>query len=114
MLEYTAFQLSQEGASGSVTEANANPMGRHRGTGAMVCVLTYDKDLYPGIILAVDETQVQVKCMHRVGPNRFFWPVREDVLWYMFDDVLELIPPPKPVTSRHMEIEKEVWARLSE
>ncbi|KAL7381234.1 hypothetical protein ABVT39_002539 [Epinephelus coioides] len=78
------------------------------------CVLTYDKDLYPGIILAVDETHVQVKCMHRVGPNRYFWPSREDVLWYLFDDVLELIPPPKPVTSRHMEIQREVWARLSE
>ncbi|KAI4798075.1 hypothetical protein KUCAC02_023592 [Chaenocephalus aceratus] len=78
------------------------------------CVVTYDKDLYPGIILAVDETQVQVKCMHRVGPSRFFWPVGEDVLWYVFDDVLELIPPPKPVTSRHMDMEKEVWARLSD
>ncbi|KAI4788082.1 hypothetical protein KUCAC02_036078 [Chaenocephalus aceratus] len=78
------------------------------------CVVTYDKDLYPGIILAVDETQVQVKCMHRVGPSRFFWPVGEDVLWYVFDDVLELIPPPQPVTSRHMDMEKEVWARLSD
>ncbi|KAK2829641.1 hypothetical protein Q7C36_017631 [Tachysurus vachellii] len=68
------------------------------------CVLTYDKDLFPGIILAMDETHVQVKCMHRVGSNRFFWPAREDVLWYVFDDVLELIPPPKPVTTRHMEI----------
>ncbi|KAI4829928.1 hypothetical protein KUCAC02_001588 [Chaenocephalus aceratus] len=44
----------------------------------------------------------------------FFWPVGEDVLWYLFDDVLELIPPPKPVASRHMDIEKEVWARLSD
>ncbi|ROL48480.1 hypothetical protein DPX16_2187 [Anabarilius grahami] len=78
------------------------------------CVLTYDKDLFPGIILAMDETHVQVKCMHRVGPNRFFWPAREDVLWYDFDDVLELIPPPKPVTTRHMEIQKDIWARLSE
>jgi len=77
------------------------------------CVLTYDEDLFPGIILAGDETHVQVKCMHRVRPNRFFWPAREDVLWYVFDDVLELIPPPNPVTSRHMEIQKDVWARVS-
>lgn len=57
------------------------------------CVLTYDKDLYPGIILGMDETHVQVKCMHCVEPNRFFWPICEDVLWYLFDDVLELTRP---------------------
>ncbi len=36
------------------------------------CVLKYDNDLYPGIILNKDETHVQVKCMHRVGNNKFF------------------------------------------
>lgn len=83
------------------------------------CVLTYDKALYPGMILATDETDVQVKCMHHAGiaKNRFFWPLQEDVLWYPFDDVLELIPPPQPVTgcdSRHMQIQKEIWDRLSD
>ncbi|KAF4114133.1 hypothetical protein G5714_004356 [Onychostoma macrolepis] len=75
------------------------------------CMLRYDQELYPGIILSTDETHVQVKCMHRVGPNRFFWPARDDILWYLFEDVLEIIPPPKPVTKRHVEISKEVWAR---
>ncbi|GAA6105101.1 uncharacterized protein LOC115587267 isoform X1 [Tachysurus ichikawai] len=97
-----------------LSQADTNPLGRPRGARAVVCALTYDKDLFPGIILAMDETHVQVKCMHRVGSNRFFWPACEDVLWYVFDDVLELIPPPKPVTTRHMEIQKDVWARLSE
>ena len=80
------------------------------------CVLTYDKTLYPGIILATDENNVQVKCMHHAGitKNSFFWPPLENVLWYPFD-VLELIPPPQPVTgrdSRHMQIQKKVWDRL--
>ncbi len=75
------------------------------------CMLRYDQELYPGIILSTDETHVQVKCMHRVGPNRFFWPARDDILWYLFEDVLEIITPPKPVTKRHVEILKEVWAR---
>lgn len=83
------------------------------------CVLTYDKALYPGIIIATDKTDVRVKCMHHAGltKNRFFWPRQEDVLWYPFDDVLELIPPPQPVTvrdARHMQIQKEIWDRLSE
>ncbi|MGH0152464.1 UNVERIFIED_CONTAM: hypothetical protein FKN15_059111 [Acipenser sinensis] len=77
------------------------------------CMLRYDEDLYPGIILNTDEMHVQVKCMHRVGSNRFFWPVHDDILWYLFDDVLEIIPPPQPVTSCHVEILKEAWDRLS-
>ncbi|XP_058888822.1 uncharacterized protein LOC117972307 [Acipenser ruthenus] len=77
------------------------------------CVLKYDEDLYPGIILATDETHAQVKCMHRVGSNRFFWPNREDILWYLHDDVISVIPPPRPVTARHVEISKEIWSKLA-
>ncbi|KAL4009294.1 hypothetical protein ACER0C_003146 [Sarotherodon galilaeus] len=77
------------------------------------CILRYDDDLYPGIILNIQTTQVQVKCMHRVGSNRFFWPHQDDILWYLFDDVLELIPPPQAVTRRHVEVLKEVWNRLT-
>lgn len=45
-------------------------------------IIRYDEDLYPGIILATDKTHIPVKCMHRVGPNSFFWPACEDVLLY--------------------------------
>lgn len=44
------------------------------------CVIKYDGDIYPGIITAIDEVQVQVKCMHRVGVYRFFWTTREDMI----------------------------------
>lgn len=76
------------------------------------CILRYDDDLYPGIILNIQETHVQVKCMHRIGSNRFFWPRQDDIHWYLFDEVLELIPPPQNVTKRHVEVLKEVWNRL--
>ncbi len=78
------------------------------------CVMKYDGDIYPGIITAIDEAQVQVRCMHRVGVNRFFWPTREDMIWYMFDDVICFIHPPQPVTTRHHEIHKDIWAKLVE
>ncbi len=78
------------------------------------CVIKYDNDLYPGIIMETDETHALVKCMHCVGVNRFFWPPRDDFLWYLFDDVLEIIQAPQPVTSRHMEIQRDVWMRLSQ
>ncbi len=44
--------------------------------------------------------------MHRIGVNRFFWPQQDDVLWYLHEDVIRMIPPPTSVTSRHMEIDR--------
>jgi len=76
------------------------------------CVLQYDNDLYPGIIVAKDEGYAQVKCMHRVGQNRYFWPAREDSIWYMFDDIIRLIPAPVRVTARHVEIQKDIWSEI--
>lgn len=78
------------------------------------CVLKYDNDLYPEITLNTDEAHALVKCLHRAGANRFFWPARDDILWYLFDDMLEIIQAPQPVTFRHMEIQRDVWKRLSQ
>ncbi|KAJ7992711.1 hypothetical protein DPEC_G00281510 [Dallia pectoralis] len=78
------------------------------------CVIKYDGGLYPGIITAIDEVQVQVRCMHHVGMNRFCWPNREDMIWYTFNDVICFIPPPQPVTTRHREIQRDIWAKLVE
>ncbi|CAL8363301.1 unnamed protein product [Boreogadus saida] len=72
------------------------------------CALVYDHTIYPGIIQEVNETHCQVKCMHRVGENRFFCPLREDLHWYPLEDVLTLIPHPENVTARHMAIAREV------
>ncbi|KAI4811884.1 hypothetical protein KUCAC02_014755 [Chaenocephalus aceratus] len=74
------------------------------------CALKYDEDIYPGVIQEVMDTHVQVKCMHVAGVNRFFWPLREDVLLYPFEDILSVILPPKSVTSRDVEIDKDIWS----
>lgn len=78
------------------------------------CILRYDADLYPGVIEEIDETHVKVRRLSKIGTNRFFWPARDDILWYIFDDIVAIIPPPKPVTSRHMEVDKAIWAKLVE
>ncbi|XP_023277359.1 uncharacterized protein LOC111666286 [Seriola lalandi dorsalis] len=76
------------------------------------CVLKYDGHLYPGIIIDTSSTHVEVRCMEKIGVNRFLWPACEHILWCLFEDVVCTIPPPRQVTGRHMEIEKEVWAKL--
>jgi hypothetical protein len=78
------------------------------------CCLNYDHEIYPGIIQEISETHVEVKCMHRVGVNCFFWPAREDVLWYLHSDIITMISPPTAVTSRHVEIDKETWGKISD
>lgn len=78
------------------------------------CVVKYDNELYPGIIMAKDEGYVQVKCMSHAGKNRFFWRIRDDSIWYMFDVIIRLIPAPQNVTTRHMEIRKDIWSELVE
>ena len=77
-------------------------------------VVTYDGHPYPGIITDEDNDEVKVKCMHPLGPNRFFWPPRDDICWYYKDDVIDIIPEPKKVTERHMQIDPPIWNVIRE
>ncbi|CAK6957330.1 hypothetical protein KUCAC02_023592, partial [Scomber scombrus] len=75
------------------------------------CMVRYDGDIYPGI--ATDDTNIQVKCMHSGGPNEFYWPIHDDVIWYLYDDVLRFIPAPLPITGRHVVIQSDIWLDLT-
>lgn len=59
----------------------------------------------PGIIQAADATDrcVLVKAVSGIGCNGFFWPMRDDTIWYEPDNVLGLIPEPTPATKRHVQ-----------
>jgi hypothetical protein len=66
---------------------------------------------YPGIIMDVDDDdEVEVKVMCRIGPNRFFWPLVEDRLWYSMKCIVTLLDEePELVTKRHRQISPELW-----
>jgi len=79
------------------------------------CCVEYDGKPYPGVILDIDDADIQVQCMHAVGENRFFWPQkRPDVCWYSSDRLLALIPEPQNVTNRHKEVNRAVWSAVKE
>ncbi len=101
-------QMSFNNASESSSVALADNMWQSTDVQGMWCALTYDGTVYPGVILEKNETHCRVKCMHRIGPNRFFWPLRDYVLWYPYKDLLTLIPAPQQV----IEIDKEMWSKL--
>ena len=72
-------------------------------------LVNYDGVVYPGIVQSVEETDVEVKCMSRIGKNRYFWPQIEDKIWYIHDDILSTIPQPEKVGSRHVKLAENIW-----
>ena len=77
------------------------------------CVVFYDNKPYPGIIQDVDKDEVEVKTMHSIGRNRFFWPMLDDILWYSQSQIVtHLDKPPERVTSRHIKIEGPIWTLI--
>ena len=75
-------------------------------------VVKYDGTPYPGLVIDEDEEEVHVKCMYRVGKNRFVWPKIDDMLWYAQEQVLMVIPEPLPVTKRHLQVEPSLWDQV--
>ena len=79
------------------------------------CVVKYDNDVYPGIIIDVEEHTIQVKCMHSNGVNKFKWPSpRDDISWYAEDQLLCLILEPQALNKRSVQPEKQTWKYLED
>ncbi len=57
---------------------------------------------------------VEVKVMHNIGQNRFYWPLVEDRIWYTADKIDTLICPPQQVTSRHVQIDPPMYKAMCE
>ena len=100
--------MDEDAGSSSVTEITGALKGSW-------CAVRYDNDIFPEIVQDVDENDcvlVNTMTMTQAGQNRFYWPMREDIIWYQPHDFLCLIPPPQPVTKRHMMLQKDVWEKL--
>lgn len=79
------------------------------------CAVKYDGDVYPGIIQDTDVySGALVKTMSHVGLNRFFWPLKDDIIWYQTKNIIGLIPEPVPVNKRHKGIIVSVWKEICE
>ena len=79
------------------------------------CIVNYDEQPYPGVILEVEEHNVQVKCMYRNGVNKLYWPSpRDDINWYRDDQIVCLMPEPLPVNKRSVQIDHSIWKYLEE
>lgn len=50
--------------------------------------------------------------MHKIGQNRYFWPLLPDILWYEHDKIVCKIQEPSPVGSRHFQLSKTDYEHL--
>ena len=78
------------------------------------CVVNYDNEAYPGIVIELEEHNVMVKCMHRNGIKFFCSSPREDVTWYAEKQILRLIPEPQVLNKRSEQIDKASWLYVEE
>lgn len=79
------------------------------------CVVKYDKQVYPGVIMDVEGESVKVKCMHRNGINKFYWPSPcEDICWYHDWQVLCLIAEPQALNKRSVCVEASAWGYVQQ
>ncbi|XP_048243037.1 uncharacterized protein LOC125375972 [Haliotis rufescens] len=83
--------------------------------GNLVCLI-YDGMPYPGKIIDTGEGELFIESMHYVGrnDNLFFWPRMKDHCWYMFDNILGIIPKLIPQNTRHFSVPTNMWERFKE
>ena len=78
----------------------------------------YDKQPYPGVVTDADESEVYIRCMHRVGkaPNKagtYYWPrAVKDECWYQIDDVLVVISEPK-LENRKFQVDENTCKNIN-
>lgn len=76
-------------------------------------MVIYDDVPYPGIVQDVDDDDIEVKVMHKIGVNRYFWPLLTDILWYKHSQVVCEISEPTLIGTRHYQLSKYDWAKVA-
>lgn len=72
-------------------------------------VVTYDNELYPGIIKELHENEAVISSMTRTG-KYWKWPNKEDILPFKLDKILGVIDAPQSVNSRgHYKVPVLDW-----
>ncbi|XP_052227670.1 uncharacterized protein LOC127842276 [Dreissena polymorpha] len=77
-------------------------------------IVNFNGRPYPGKVIDVDEEVVEVTCMHQVGKknsNCFYWPkLVKDISWYDYDQILTVIPEPKPIgNTNQYKVDEFIW-----
>lgn len=110
--------IVSEGESAEMDDHDLSAEGERPGEGVMAtesteaCVkcgdfvlVTYDGQLYPGLVKEKDAEGCKVNAMEASGGN-WKWPKKDDVIWYPFSDIVQKIAEPKYLTRGIMEVKE--------
>ena len=72
-------------------------------------IVIFKEECYVGEVCSVEDDIIQVKCMKRIegNLNKFAWPDKYDISWFTPTEILCIVDPPVPVTSRAFALIQE-------
>ena len=72
-------------------------------------VVLYNGKPYPGLVVNIRDKAIEVNCMQRIG-KQFAWPKYiKDINWYLFEDIVAVIPEPLHGQGRYYKVEEGIW-----
>ena len=75
-------------------------------------IINYNGKPYPGLVVDIDEQDVRVRCVHRIGKLdkcHFYWPkCLTDESLYDMKDIIAIIPEPEKICTKYFE-DPKIW-----
>lgn len=63
-------------------------------------IIVYEEEYFPGVVLEKKDNGANVKVMAMAGPDTWKWPEKDDILFYVNEDILAVIDPPELKNTR--------------
>lgn len=54
-------------------------------------IVTYEEEFFPGVVLEKVKNGAKVKVMTMAGIETWKWPEKDDILYYLDEDIIEVI-----------------------
>ena len=58
------------------------------------------KSYFPGLVVRVKKSEINVKCMSKTGLATWSWPKQDDLHDYTITDIIEIIDSPTMANNR--------------
>lgn len=63
-------------------------------------IVEYEEEYFPGVVLEKRDDGANVKVMMIAGPNTWKWPEKDDILFYLNEEIIDVINPPELKNAR--------------
>ena len=68
-------------------------------------LVNYEGSVFPGLVIKLKKSKVQVKCLMNSGLFNWKWPVTPDIHDYPPQDIVAIVKPPRQANNRgHLSI----------